>query len=130
MFAYLAAVTLATGILFGLAPALHVSKTNVNEVLKEGGRTGAGSVRTRWWTSVLIVGELALTLVLLAGAGLMMRSFVMLYQQEVGVDTAPLVVATISMPDRKYHENEQRVNFYRQLEERMNTISAVDAATV
>ena len=66
--------------LFGLAPALHVSKTNVNEVLKEGGRTGAGGVRARWWTSVLIVGELALTLVLLAGAGFMMRSFLMLYQ--------------------------------------------------
>jgi predicted permease len=79
---------------------------------------------------VLIVGELALTLVLLAGAGFMMRSFVMLYQQEIGVDVAPLVTATISMPDRKYHEDEQRVNFFRQLEERLNTISAVEAAAV
>ena len=130
VFAFLALVTLFTGILFGLAPALHVSKTNVNEVLKEGGRTGAGSIRTRWWTNALIVGELALTLVLLGGAGFMMRSFVMLYRQEVGVDISPLVTATISMPDRKYHENDQRVNFYRQLEDRLNTIGSVEAAAV
>ncbi len=75
VFGFLAAVTLGTGILFGLAPALHVSKTNVNDVLKEGGRTGTGGIRARRWTSALIVGELALTLVLLAGAGFMMRSF-------------------------------------------------------
>jgi predicted permease len=130
VFAFLAVVTLMTGVLFGLAPALHVSRTNVNDVLKEGGRTGAAGVRARWWTSMLIVGELALTLVLLAGAGFMMRSFLMLYQQDVGIDIAPIVTATISMPDRKYHENDQRVAFFRRLEERLNTIDVVEAATV
>ena len=59
----------APGIVFGLAPALHVSKTDLNEVLKEGGRSGSSGIRARRWTSVLIVAELALTLVLLAGAG-------------------------------------------------------------
>ena len=82
VFAFLAAITLSTGILFGLAPALHVSKTNVNDVLKEGGRTGMGGLRARRWTGALIVGELALTLVLLAGAGFMMRSFLKLYQAD------------------------------------------------
>ena len=130
VFAFLAVITLATGLLFGLAPALHVSKTNVNEVLKEGGRTGAVGVRARWWTSVLIVGELALTLVLLAGAGFMMRSFVMLYQLDLGIDISPLVTATVSLPDRKYHENDQRVALFQRLEERLNTIGAVEAATV
>ena len=88
VFAFFAVVCLATGIIFGLAPALHVSKTNVNEILKEGGRSGSGGVRARRWTAALIVAELTLTLVLLAGAGFMMRSFVNLYRLEVGIDTS------------------------------------------
>jgi predicted permease len=130
VFAFLAAITLGTGILFGLAPALQVSKANLNDVLKEGGRTGAVGIRARRWTSALIVGELALTLVLLAGAGFMMRSFLMAYQADIGIDTTPIVTANVSIPDRKYHEPEQRVAFYRQLDERLNTIGAPEAATV
>ena len=130
VFGFLAAITLGTGILFGVAPALHISKTNVNDVLKEGGRTGSGGIRARRWTSALIVGELALTLALLAGAGFMMRSFVNLYQSEVGVDTTPLLTANVSLPDRKYPGPEQRLAFYRQLEDRLNGIGAVEAATV
>ena len=84
------AVCLGTGVVFGLAPALHVSKTDLNEVLKEGGRSGSSGMRARRWTSALIVAELALTLVLLAGAGLMMRSFSTLYRLDVGVETAHL----------------------------------------
>ena len=130
VFGFLAAVTLGTGILFGLAPALHVSRTNVNDVLKEGGRTGAGGMRARRWTSMLIVAELALTLVLLAGAGFMMRSFLKLYGADIGVDTTPLLTANLSLPDRKYHGPEQRLAFFGQLEERLNAIGAVEAATV
>src|SRR4030095_9681945 len=73
--AFFMLVCLATGILFGLAPALHVSKTDINEVLKEGGRSGSGGVRARRWTAALVVVNLALTLVLLSGAGVMMRTF-------------------------------------------------------
>ncbi len=130
VFGYLAAVTLGTGILFGLAPALHVSKTNVNDVLKEGGRTGAGGMRARRWTSALIVGELALTLVLLAGAGFMMRSFLNLYGADIGIDTTPLLTANLALPDRKYPGPEQRLAFFRQLEERLNAVGPVEAATV
>src|SRR5688572_25819405 len=83
----------------GLAPALHVSKTNVNEVLKEGGRSGSVGVRARRWTGVLVVAELALTLVLLAGAGSMMRSFLALYRMDIGVDTSPLLMMNLTMPD-------------------------------
>src|SRR6202521_1242845 len=71
VFAFFAVVCLLTGIVFGLAPALHISKTNVNEVLKEGGRSGSGGLRARRWTAALIVAELTLTLVLLAGGGFM-----------------------------------------------------------
>ena len=75
VFAFFATVCLATGFIFGLAPALHISKTDINEVMKEGGRSGGGGLRARRWTSAMIVVELTLTLVLLAGAGFMMRSF-------------------------------------------------------
>ena len=102
----------------------------MNDGLKEGGRTGAVGIRARRWTSALIVGELALTLVLLAGAGFMMRSFLMVCQADIGIDTTPIVTANVSIPDRKYHEPEQRVAFYRQLDERLNTIGALEAATV
>jgi predicted permease len=74
-FGFLAGVCVVTGVLFGLAPALHVSRTNVNETLKEGGRSGSTGIRARRWANGLIVAQLALTLVLLAGAGFMMRSF-------------------------------------------------------
>jgi putative ABC transport system permease protein len=131
VFGFLAAVTLGTGILFGLAPALHVSKTNVNDVLKEGGRSGgSGAIRARRWTGALIVTELALTLVLLAGAGFLMRSFLMLQSADIGVDTTPLLTANLSLPDRKYPGPEQRLAFFRQLEERLNGIGAVEAATI
>jgi putative ABC transport system permease protein len=82
VFGFLAATCLGTGIIFGPAPALHVSRTDINEVLKEGGRSGSG-LRARRWTSTLIVVELALTLVLLSDAGFMMRSLLVLYQRDV-----------------------------------------------
>src|SRR6266508_1261362 len=81
VFAFLAAICVATGVIFGLVPALHVSKSDVNEVLKEGGRSAAAGMRARRWTGAIIIAELALTLVLLAGAGFMMRSFLALYER-------------------------------------------------
>ena len=130
VFFFIAAVSLGTGILFGLAPALHVSKADVHEVLKEGGRTGAVGVRARRWTNSLIVAEMALTLVLLAGAGFMMRSFLALQQMDLGVDTSRLLTAQIGLPDRKYHEAEERVRFFQQLEERLNGLPSAAGATV
>src|SRR6185436_553501 len=70
VFAFLVAVCFATGIIFGIVPALQVSKTNLNEILKESGRGNAGGRRARWMASSMVVAELALTIVLLAGAGL------------------------------------------------------------
>src|SRR5206468_10276668 len=109
VFAFLAAICVGTGILFGLAPALHVSKTDVHEVLKEGGgRSGSGGMRARRWTSALIVVEVVLTLVLLAGAGFMMRSFLVLYRTDLGVDTAHLLTMRLTLPLSKYPRPEPR----------------------
>lgn len=91
-----------TAVVFGLAPALHISKTSVNDVLKEGGRAG-GSLHARRWASGLIVGELALTLVLLAGAGFMIRSFMALYRLDVGVDTSNLITMRLVLNSRVSH---------------------------
>ena len=98
VFGYLALICLGTGVIFGLAPALHVSKTDVNEVLKEGGRSGSAGIRARRWTSSLIVVELALTLVLLAGAGFMMRNFLTMYSMDLGMDTSKLLVMRLALP--------------------------------
>ena len=131
VFSFFAAVCLGTGVIFGLAPALHVSKTDVNEVLKEGGgRSGSGGSRARRWTSALIIAELALTLVLLSGAGLMMRSFLNLYRMDIGVDTSHLLTMRLALPDQKYPTPEQRRAFYDQLDERLAGISGIEAATI
>ena len=83
--AYLAGICVLTGILFGFAPALQVSKTNVNEILKEGGRGAAGGRRARIMSGTMAVVELALTIVLLTGAGLMIRNFLKMYRLDVGI---------------------------------------------
>ncbi len=131
VFAFFAAVCLATGIIFGLAPALHISKTDINEVLKEsGGRSGSGGLRARRWTSILIVVEVALTLVLLAGAGFMIRSFMTLYRLDLGIETAHLLTMNLQLPDRKYPTPEQRAAFYQRLDERLRAISSIRAGTI
>jgi predicted permease len=130
VFACLAAICLGTGIIFGLAPALHVSKTDVNEILKEGGRSGSAGVRVRRWTSVLLVGEIALTLVLLAGAGFMMRNFVTLYRLDLGIDTSRILTLVLALPEQKYPGIDDRLSFYQRLQGRLEADSRFRAVSV
>ena len=130
VFGFFAAVCLGTGIVFGLAPALHVSKTDLNEGLKDGGRSGSSGLRARQWTGVLIVAELALTLVLLSGAGLMMRSFLNLYRMDIGIDTSHLLTMRLGLPDRRYSTPEQRRAFYDRLDQRLSALAGIQAATI
>jgi predicted permease len=131
-FGFLFGVCIVTGVLFGLAPALHVSRTNVNETLKEGGRSGSTGIRARRWANGLIVAQLALTLVLLAGAGFMMRSFFEMYSREIGIDTSRVLTMQFILPVRKYPTPESRTKFMQQAEERLSAapdIEAVSTAT-
>jgi putative ABC transport system permease protein len=128
--AFFAVICLGTGIVFGLAPALHVSKTDVNEVLKEGGRSGSAGVRARRWTGALMVAELALTVVLLAGAGFMIRNFLTMYSLDIGVDTSQLLTMQLALPDRKYPALEQRLAFYERLQERLKANPRIESVTV
>jgi len=130
VFAFFALVCLGTGIIFGLAPALHVSKTDVNEVLKEGGRSGTAGVRARRWTGALMVAELTLTVVLLAGAGYMMRNFVTMYSLDLGIDTSKLLTMGLALPERKYPAVEQRLAFYEQLQERLKSNPRIENVTI
>jgi predicted permease len=127
--AFFAAICVATGVLFGLAPALHVSNTDVNEVMKEsGGRSGTGGRRTRRWASALIVAEVTLTLVLLAGAAFMMRSFLTLYRMDVGTDTSHVLTMRLTLPLAKYPQPEPRTEVYQRIEQRLRAIGAVQAS--
>src|SRR6185503_9344044 len=130
VFAYFAAISIFTGILFGLAPALQVSKSNVTENLKEGGRSGTGGKRVGRMTDVLLVGQIALTIVLLVGAGLMIRSFLVTQQFDIGVNTENLVSVQLTLPNARYPQPADRVAFQERLTERLDAVPGVDSLTV
>lgn len=130
VFGFLVAVCFATGLIFGIVPALQVSKTNLNEILKEGGRGNAGGRRARWLASSMVVAELALTVVLLAGAGLMIRSFLNMYSMDLGVDTSRMLTMRLQLADKKYPMPEQRRLFYDALLPRLSAIPGVAAASI
>ncbi|HVZ24226.1 MAG TPA: ABC transporter permease [Vicinamibacterales bacterium] len=128
-FSVLLVLCLATGVLFGLAPALHASKTNVHEMLKEGGRTGSGGGLVRRWTAGLIVVQVALTLVLLAGGGLLLRSFLTMYRMDIGIQTARLITSSMIIPARKYPGWEDRTRFLQAIDDRFGSTAGIDVAS-
>ncbi len=130
VFGFLAAVCVVTGVLFGIAPALHVSRTNVSGVLKEGGRGSAGGARTRWLTGTMVVVEVALTLVLLVGAGLMVRSFLNLYRMDIGIKTDRLMTMMLQLSGDKYQTPEARRNFFERLQPRLSEIPGMEAVSI
>jgi putative ABC transport system permease protein len=117
-------VSLLTGLIFGLAPAWQASKLDLNETLKEGGRSGGSGVRHRL-RGALVVGEVALALVLLLSAGLMVRSFANLQNVPLGFAPENVLTMQINLPGSKYGEKAQRVNFYKQLPERLRATPGV-----
>jgi putative ABC transport system permease protein len=123
--AFALGVSALTGIVFGLAPALQASRLDVSSSLKEGGRTGEGHRRTSA-RSLLLIGEVAVSLVLLVAAGLLIRSFVRLQEVRPGFNPHNVLVACIALPGAKYKE-EQRPEFFRQLVERLKNSPGVQA---
>jgi putative ABC transport system permease protein len=121
------AVALATGIIFGLVPALQASRTDLSETLKEGGRTSAGSARHRL-RSLLVIAEMAIALVLLIGAGLIIRSFMRVLEVKPGFDPSGVLAAQVSPPDVSYPKPEDRAIFYRRVLEQLSSAPGVEAA--
>jgi putative ABC transport system permease protein len=130
VFGYFAAVSVLTGILFGLAPALQISKASVTEHLKEGGRGASGGKRAGRMTDALLVGQIGLTIVLLVGAGLMIRSFLITQRFDIGVDTENLISVQITLPNARYPQPADRVAFQERLTERLEGLPGVDALTI
>jgi putative ABC transport system permease protein len=119
-------ISIFSGLLFGIIPALQVAGSGLNESLKEGGRTGAPGRHTS--RRVLVVSEIALAMVLLIGAGLMIKSFVRILQSDPGFSTQHTLTANVMLPEAKYKEKEKKTAFYREFAQRLNTIPGVEAA--
>jgi len=127
---FASALSLLTGIAFGLAPALQATKLDLNGALKEGGKgTGEGAGRQRL-RSILIVSEIALSLVLLIGAGLTIKSFWRLMQVDPGFNPENALTMVVSLPATRYAEPGRQVAFFRQAIERVSNLPGVDAAGV
>jgi putative ABC transport system permease protein len=121
-------VSILTGIIFGLAPALHISRLNLNDSLKDGGKSessqASGSRRLR---NALVVSEIALAVVLLASAGLLIRSFLRLQHVDRGFNTDNILTMVVRLPDR-YREDPQVINFFHQTLERVRQLPTVRSA--
>jgi predicted permease len=126
---YTLVVTFLCGFLFGLAPALQASRSNLAPGLHDGGRgaTDRGGRRLR---SLLVVSEFTLAVMLLVGAGLLIRSFVRLQQVSPGVETEEILTASISLPEARYPDGPARSAFFRRLLERTGTLPGVQAAAI
>ncbi|HVF90071.1 MAG TPA: ABC transporter permease [Blastocatellia bacterium] len=128
--AFTCAVTLLTSILFGLAPAIQSSRLDLHSALKDGLRSSGGASRHRL-RNILVVSEIALALVLLIGAGLMIRSLLQLLHVDPGFDPNNLLTMRISLPPARYSDPGKLAEFHRQLLARVDALSGVKgAATV
>ena len=128
--AYLIAISIATGILFGLAPALRLSKFDVAAALKDGGRSVTAGVRGKHLSGLLVTGEMALAIVLLAGAGVMIRSFLKIRTADMGFQTGNVLAASLDLPPARYPTAEQRISFYDRLMQRMRTTPGVESVAL
>jgi putative ABC transport system permease protein len=129
-FVYLLVISVLSGVLFGLAPALQISRTDVTGGLKETGRQATGGRRTRILTHALVVAEISLTFVLMVGAGLLVRSLFTLQTVDLGFRTANLLTMTVPLDERRYPEIADRAAFADRLTERLASLPDLESFTI
>ena len=120
-------ISVLTGILFGLIPAVQTWKLNVTGSLNEGSRGGGEGYRRTSARSLLLIGEVAVSLMLLIGAGLLVKSFVRLQEVKPGFNPERVLIASLSLPVAKYEEDQQCIEFYNALIQRMKALPGVQA---
>jgi putative ABC transport system permease protein len=121
-------LSVLTGIVFGLVPALEATRFDLHDSLKEGGKSVGGSVGSHRVRNVFVVTQVALALVLLVGAGLLVKSLNRLQAVDSGFNPNNLLAVRLNLLPRKYEADQQRIDFYKQAVERMKTIPGVEAA--
>jgi putative ABC transport system permease protein len=124
---YLIAISIGTGLLFGLVPALRLSKLDVNASLKDGGRSATGGSRGKHLSALLVTGEMALAIVLLAGAGVMIRSYLKIHTADIGADTANVLGGSVNLPSEKYPRPEDKISFFDRLIPRLEAMPGVES---
>ena len=127
VFAFTLGLTLITGLVFGLAPALQSARVDLNERLKEAGRGSGGASHNRV-RSLMMVSEIALSFMLLVGAGLLIKSFMHLRDVSPGFNPANVLSVRISIPSAKYAQGEPRTQVLRQVEEHIKSLPGVQSA--
>ena len=127
--AFTLGMTTATAILCGIVPGWQASKTDLMSVMKDGAR-GAGSLRKQRLRSLLVIGEVALAMTLLIGAGLIVKSLIRVRQINAGFNAAHVITAKVSLPETQYSAPAQRNNFFRQLLQRLTATPGVESAAV
>ena len=127
--AFTFAASIATAILFGIAPALQLSKLGISETLKEGSRGSGHGARHNFLRNALVVAETTLAVILLSGAGLLIRSLITLEHVNPGFDPHGVITFTTELPDPRYPKPEMAAAFYRQLYERVRALPGVQSAS-
>src|SRR6266498_3298568 len=114
VFLFTIAVSIVTGIVFGLVPGMRAAKPDLNEALKEGSRGSMGSAASKRTLGVLVALEVALSLVLLVGAGLMIKSFIRLQQANLGFNPENVLAVNLTLPESRYPEERQQASFFQE----------------
>jgi putative ABC transport system permease protein len=130
VFLYTLAITVVSGVLSGIAPALLSSRTNLSETLKESGRGSSGGSTRYRLRGALVVGEVALALILLVGAGLMVKGFQNLLNVNESYNPETLLTMNLSLPEIQYREPAARRNFHEQVLHRLGTVPGVQTASI
>jgi predicted permease len=128
VFSFALGIGAFSSVLFGLLPAFQASNPRLVDALKEGGRTGAGGAKGQRMRNSLVIAEVALALVLLIGAGLMMRSFMYLQKTDIGMDPSRTLTFRVGLPEAQFPETETAARFFEQLIPKLANAPGVESA--